>query len=234
MIDLHSHILPAIDDGSKNIPQSLKMANIAVKDGIKQIVATPHITNDQGFKQTIVNRCKELNQALKDKNIPLEIKTGGEIPLFLNLEAIHQFTMNCQRYVLIELPFDYVPVTTKEYLRQLQYNNFWPIIAHPERNNMIIENPTILFDLLENNVGIQVTSGSLVGMFGNDAKQCARFLIKKGVVTILAPDAHDHEYRPPIMSKGLKVASKLIGKTEANKLVNENPLAIMNGEKLNG
>jgi len=232
MIDLHCHILPTIDDGSRNIEQSIKMAKIAVKDGITQIVTTPHITDDQGLKQLIENKSLELKLLLAEEHIPLKILTGGEIPVMMDPTMVHQFSMNQNPYLLIELPHGFVPNSTKDYLSKLKYNNFWPIIAHPERNQMIIENPSILFDLLDSNIFVQVTAGSLTGMFGNEAKRCARFLVKKGVVTILASDAHDHEYRPPIMSAGLKVAKRLIGKLAANKLVNENPLSIIKGEKI--
>lgn len=233
MIDLHCHILPSIDDGSRDIEQSIRMAKIAVKDGMQKIVATPHIGEDSSVDE-IKNRCNLLNQRLKELKIPLEILPGGEIPSAIAPTINNKFTINQTKYVLIEFPHAYLPQSARETLFNLVSAGLHPIISHAERNSSIVQNPDRLLEILDTNILVQVTAGSLTGMFGRDEQQCARYLLKKGLVDVLATDAHEDDYRRPELSPGLKIAKKLIGKTAADRLVYYNPAAIIKGEWVNG
>jgi protein-tyrosine phosphatase len=234
MIDLHCHILPSIDDGPSDIEQSIRMAKIAAIDGIKKIVATPHITDGTDLSERIRNHCEILIQKLQDLNVPIEILPGGELPAVTAPTAFKKYTINQTNYVLIEFPHSYLPQSARETLFNLVSAGLFPIISHPERNSSVVQNPNRLLELLDANIFVQITAGSLTGNFGRNEQQCARYLLKKGVVDILATDAHDDDYRRPELSSGLKIAAKLIGKTAAGHLVNRNPSAIINGELIHG
>lgn len=229
MIDIHCHILPGIDDGPSGFSQAVKMAKIAVRDGISKIVATPHIVDD---KQSIenINKClNQLNSLLKEQNIELEVIKGGENSAILDPSLFKNFTISNTSYVLIEFPHSHLPKSAIDILFRIKNAGYSPIISHPERNQSIIENPELLLKLLDVNVLVQVTADSLTGEFGREIKMSARYLLKKGVVNVLATDAHDASFRKPILSAGLKAAAKILGKEKASRLVYKNPAAIIRG-----
>lgn len=111
---------------------------------------------------------------------------------------------------------------------------YFPIIVHPERNWSIIQNPELLLDLLDSDILVQITAGSLTGEIGIEAEQCARYLLKQGAVNIIASDAHGTKYRKPVLSAGLRAATKILGHEKANDLVEANPEAIIQGKRING
>ncbi|NOY69175.1 MAG: hypothetical protein GXP53_06735 [Deltaproteobacteria bacterium] len=232
MIDLHCHILPGIDDGASGIQASIEMARIAANDGIQKIVATPHIKDNQYSAQSIADKTLSLNQELRDLGISVEIVPGAEISSLLPVSIIKAFTLNRTPYILLDFPVDYVPINSKELFFELLVNGLKPIIAHPERNQSIIRDPEKLFSLLDTNVHVQITAGSLTGLFGREIKKCAIHLLKKGVVDVMASDAHTPTHRRPILSNALKKAEKIIGTQKARDLVFKNPTAIIEGNKL--
>ena len=232
MIDIHCHILPGIDDGAIDLVEAVKMAEIALADGIAGIVATPHI-KEALIDRQFLSTCHEmLTRLLEKKLIPVNIFLGGEVSVYIDSSIFNLYTINGTKYVLIELPTGHLPKNTGETLFKLIVNGFRPIIAHPERNISILKKPDILFDLLNMQVLVQITAGSITGMFGPDTKACARFLLQKGVVSFIASDAHSAGYRRPVLSKGVQAAAKIIGRENALKLVTGNPKAMLAGEPI--
>ena len=153
---------------------------------------------------------------------------GGDVFILNNPLLIKEYTINNSRYILIELPHNYIPNKSKEMLFSLEMQGLCPIITHPERKLAIMQNPNLLLDLLYGNVLVQITAGSLIGDFGRDEQQaCARYILPKGAVHFIATDAHSSEYRRPILSEGVKHAEKIIGKERAKKLVWDNPDAVL-------
>ncbi|MCP4297809.1 MAG: hypothetical protein GY786_19625 [Proteobacteria bacterium] len=236
MIDTHCHILPNInaDDGATNFKQAIEMARIAAEDGVTKIIATPHIRGQFDSSKNIQKRCDQLNQLIQEQKIPLKIYCGGEIASTMDLAIFKNYTMNLSRYVLVEFPHSYLPQSARETLFNLVGLGLIPIIAHAERNASIVKDPQRLLDLVNPSIWVQITTSSLLGHFGRDEKQCARFLLKKGVVNLLGSDAHDESYRPPTLSEGLRVAAKIIGKEKAKRLVIDNPEAVLRGERIDG
>lgn len=234
MIDLHCHILPGLDDGPIDLQQSLKMAQIAVKDSITTIAATPHVQDLSQSIEGIETTVAYLNNELQNEGIPLTIVGGGEFSMMLNPEYISGYSINGSKYILVEFPHTHLPRSAAEDLFNIQTMGYIPIIAHPERNPSVMENPDCLLELLDSNVLVQLTAASLCGTFGTQIRNCSRYLLKKGAVDILASDAHDAEYRKPVLSKALKLASKLIGKEKAKMLVYDTPKMIIESKKLNG
>lgn len=229
MIDLHCHILPGIDDGPADINISIEMARIAAADGITTIVATPHVKERMHPASEIGERIAELNERLDALNIPVRILPGADVYALLDPALLHPYTINNTDYILIEFPHSHLPKNAKEVLFRLIMAGFLPIITHPERNPSIIRNPELLFDLLGSGALVQITADSLAGTFGPEKQACARYLLQHDVVQFIATDAHSSQYRRPILSAGLKNATKIIGKEKAQRLVSLYPEAVISG-----
>ncbi len=234
MIDLHCHILAAIDDGPAGMEQSIAMARIAAADGISRIAATPHIKNTLHPPDIIRKGVARLNAALAERRISVEIVPGAEVYAVLDPLLLDGYRLNNSRYILIEFPHTHLPRTAGSLLFQLAARGFKPIIGHPERNPSIIRNPDLLLNLLDSNVLAQITAGSLTGDFGPRVMECACYLLEQGAVSFLGTDAHSLKHRPPILSKGVNIAAGIIGRQKAMALVTSNPEAVLTGKPVSG
>jgi protein-tyrosine phosphatase len=237
MIDIHSHILPGLDDGAKDIEQSLTLCRIAVQDGVKTMVATPHMVdgNHTYNPETVSLRFAELTSFLNRAKINLEILPGAEVhinPNLLDLIAQRKvLTLNdTGRYLLLELPFRIIPPHTKELIFNLRLKGITPVIAHPERISEVQQDPNKLYDLISVGALSQITAYSLLGKFGSTAKKCAIQLIEHNLTHIIASDTHSPDLRPPGLTEAVKVASKLVGKDVALRMVTTTPKKVIMGE----
>lgn len=226
MIDIHSHILPGIDDGAPDIAESLRMAKMAVKDGIKTMIATPHLIGNSVYSELIQTKIKELRTALENADVPLDIYSGGEISYHYDGD-ISKFGLCASRYILLELPHKYVPEDIDLKIYNLQIQGYTVIIAHPERNMAILKQPTILEELLETGALAQITAESVTGHLGSQVQYCAHHLLRSKMVQFLATDSHASLQRKPLLKKAVSIAGKIIGKTKALKLVTTNPQKII-------
>jgi protein-tyrosine phosphatase len=233
VIDIHCHILPEIDDGPSDIKESIEMAKIASLDGITKMVATPHIKDTLHPVATIKKSIEVLNNRLTEMGIPVEILQGADVSAMLDVSLLEGYTINNTNYILIEFPHSHLPRNAKEVLFRMIIKGYHPIITHPERNISVIKNPDLLFELIGAGSSVQITADSLTGAFGADIKECAFYLLKKGTVSFIATDAHSCYQRRPILSEGLNVAERIIGKNKAADLVNLNPQAVLSGKPLN-
>lgn len=202
MIDIHSHILPGVDDGAKHITESIAMAKLAASEGIQTIIATPHHKNGyfENEKFEIIEKVAELNDALKSESIDLEVLSGQETRIYGDLLADYQedriLSLNDGgRYVFIELPSDHVPAYTEPLLYELQMKGLVPIIVHPERNLEFLETPNHLYKLVKHGALTQITAKSIVGGFGKKTKKFAFQLIEKNLTHYIASDAHNTKSR---------------------------------------
>jgi len=234
VIDIHSHILPKTDDGARSMDEALKMAAIALADGIEQMVCTPHLFN--GLSQNprtaeIEDRVGALQNAIGMSG--LVVLPGSEVRAtsgIVKQSQTNQLTkLNGKTYMLVELPTPSVPRGTRSWFTKLKLQGVSPILVHPERNIEIQRNPWIAADLVADGVLIQVTAMSVTGQFGPAAKICADSLLRHNCVHFLATDAHRPEKRPPVLSRGRDAAASIIGPDAARLLVEDNPLAVVNG-----
>jgi protein-tyrosine phosphatase len=239
MIDIHSHIMPEVDDGARSLDEALEMARIAAGDGIEQMVSTPHMFNglsDNPGPSEILDRVAALNEAIGGAGGGLKILPGNEVHIsheIVSQAKRHQVTgINRRNYLLVEFPRLTVPVAAEELFYGLLAEGVQPILVHPERNSQIQADPSIAAVLIEHGVLIQVTAMSVTGEFGPAAKICASTLLRHNCVHFLASDAHRPVRRSPILSKGRAAAAALIGEVPARALVWDNPLAVVNGEAL--
>ena len=237
MIDIHSHILPQVDDGARSLDEAMAMARTAADDGIQQIVCTPHMFNGisgNPFPSEVTDRVAALQDAIGD--IGLQVLPGNEV--HISHEIVEQARtnrvtrLNQRNYMLVELPFETVPSGAEDLFQRLQQAGVLPILVHPERNIQLQVRPSLVADLVAKGVYVQITAMSLTGEFGPGAQRCAEKLILHNCVHFLATDAHRATRRPPILSRGRDAAEVLIGKDRARKLVYDNPLAVISGETL--
>jgi protein-tyrosine phosphatase len=237
MIDLHAHILPGLDDGSKNIAESLAMAEVAWEDGIHTIVATPHVLQGvfDNDKNKILSAVRALNQTLQEQNIAVHILPGAEyyleadIPLKLSQGELLTINDN-GRYLLVELPSAFIPEYTAQVLYEIQLQGVTPIIAHPERNAGFTRKPAVLQEMISRGVLAQVTSASITGLFGKRVKRTAYSFLKQGLVHLVSSDAHSSVGRAPLLSQAQKEIEKYHGSHTAQLLVIQNPGSIIEGE----
>ncbi|MFY0761445.1 CpsB/CapC family capsule biosynthesis tyrosine phosphatase [Metabacillus dongyingensis] len=217
MIDIHSHILPGIDDGAATPAEAIQIAKAAVEEGITSIIATPHHQNGKyiNSKQSILENVEELNVLLRNENIPLSILPGQETrihgDLLNELETDVILPLNHTNYVFIELPSGHVPRYTEQLLFDIQLKGLTPIIVHPERNAEIIENPDLLYKLVSKGSLTQITSSSITGHFGKNIKKFTLQLIEAQLTHFLASDVHSLKNRPFRLADGYGVLNREFG-----------------------
>jgi protein-tyrosine phosphatase len=198
------------------------------------MVATPHSDGRARWDSVDSLRalCNDMNRVLASEGVALALTLGMENPLELDtadkLERGAALTLNGSPYVLVELPFDLLPLYWSEALFQLQLRGFRPIIAHPERQAQIQNNPQLLAGPVGRGVLSQVTAGSLSGHFGPRAKKTAEFLCKRELVHVISSDCHGPDgARGPDIRDGLDAAARLVGKETAARMASETPRAMI-------
>ncbi len=193
--DLHSHILPGIDDGSKSIEESLAMLQAMSDLGYQKVITTPHVMADlyRNSSVTIRDKLAILQEAAKNADIPIEIEAGAEY--YLDEELIHRLRSDdlltiSDRYVLFETSYSAKPINFEEAIFEMGAKGYKPILAHPERYRYITD-PHGMYDRIkELGVFFQIDINSLGGHYGKQAKDLAWYLCEHGMVDFLGSDAH--------------------------------------------
>ncbi|MGG0413143.1 tyrosine-protein phosphatase [Peribacillus simplex] len=218
MIDIHCHILPEVDDGSADIKESLNMAKKAVEAGITHLFATPHHLNEKyvNIKSNIIDHSVRLNKSLHQNNIPLTIHHGQEVrihrDIFTSLEKEELLTLDDNgTYLLLELPSGRVPSYTQEVIYELLLKGITPIIVHPERNKELIANHKLLFELVQEGALTQLTSGSIIGIFGKSIQSFSKKIIEHNLAHFIATDAHNIGSRGFTLQQAYETITKAYG-----------------------
>lgn len=233
-IDIHCHILPGLDDGPPDINHTLKMLEAARADGVKAIVASPHIIDGiyNNTKQGILRAAAELRKHAGD----IKLFIGADIHICRDLVkrvSNGELPMiNDKNYLLLELPHYVMPPLreVERLLGTLAVMRIVPVITHPERNLPMLEDISIMKRLMTTGAIFQVTASSITNRFGSRIQKAAFRMIKKGYVHAVASDAHDAEKRPPVLSEAYEQVMKNFGPDEAGRLFLQNPMNIINGE----
>lgn len=240
MIDIHSHILPGLDDGSQSMEETLAMLKMAAADGITGIVATPHVNNSiyPNSKETIIAKVEEVNRLLQSEHIPISVFPGAEIRLEPDLpERMAKKELltinNTGSYLLIELPAEFIPTYTEQSLYELQLQGVIPIIAHPERCSGFHHDPARLTNLVAKGILLQITTGSIIGLFGNKTRKTALRLINRGYAHFIGSDAHSAGgVRKPLLSAAYGEIKKLYDIKTADCLAHDNPGRALEGQQV--
>lgn len=236
LIDLHCHILPGVDDGSKDMEMSLDLAREAVKQGITNYLVTPHHMDGDylNHKKDVIWKTAEFQSELTKNEIPLKVFPCQEVHLTGQLmDAIQKndvlFMDENNRYLLLELPHEMVPEYTADMIFNLTTRGITPVIAHPERNVGIQEDPDKLYKFIKMGCLSQLTASSYLGIFGKKVQTLTEQIIKANLGFIFASDAHNFEGRRYLMKDAFAKLEAEEGKRKAQ-LFNYNAKNIINGD----
>ena len=236
MIDLHSHVLPGIDDGAPDLDASLALTRAAADGGVRILAATPHLRSDHPTvrPEELAGRCAELNARLEDEEISLEVVPGGEVDLEWASGASEEHLRLAsyrQRgdYLLVETPYDELDGGFEDRLAALRDRGFRLLLAHPERSQELREDPARVAALVGAGVLVQVTARNLAGDDSSPSRAAA-LLVREGLAHVLASDAHGADGpAPPDLALGVAGARGLVGE-RAGWMVEAVPAAVLAGE----
>ena len=232
MIDIHCHIIPGVDDGSKDLNSSVRMAKEASKLGYTGIFATPHyISYDlETSKEDLEKRLIILNKVIKDNNIDIELYSGNEV--YISSDIVEQiendkvYTLGNSKYVLIELPMFGKLNNVEAIIDELIYKGYIPIIAHPERYEFVSKDQQELIDLKNIGVLFQINIGSIAGVYGKEAQKRVVKLLKNNMVHFIATDSHNSKTVYSIHEKANKKIKQFLTKEKYEEIMYLNPMKI--------
>jgi protein-tyrosine phosphatase len=202
VIDLHTHILPGLDDGPADLDGSVQMARAAVAAGTRAVAATSHINGGYGLAPADLAAARAgLAERLAAEGIGLELLSGGEVAaerlIGLSDDDLHALALGGGPCILLECPFAPIGAAMEPMVDHLRRRGFSVLLAHPERSVTFQREPQKLQRLLDRGAVAQVTSGSLSGGFGDTARRASLRMLEAGQVHVLASDSHDAHHRPP-------------------------------------
>jgi protein-tyrosine phosphatase len=232
MIDIHSHILPGVDDGARTLDESLDMLRMAVDGGVTVQVLTPHIHFGRfdNQKADLEQRFAIFQNQVDEANIKIglqlgsEVRIGSEIMQLVAQDAIPTLGVyNGKKTFLLEFPRIEVPVGYENLVKWLINKHYLPIIVHPERNQTFVRHPEKLNILTDMGCPLQITASSLTGLFGDEAQHNAELLLQDGRVSAIASDCHNLKGRKPNLYEGVVAAKLLVDEELVSRTVNELP-----------
>ena len=232
-IDIHSHILPEMDDGPPSLEAAVALAQAFVEKGFRTVIATPHCTEGSPSVEAIMAAVEALNRALSDRRIPLRVLPGAEHALEPRLmERLAQgalLTLNRGRYLLIELPLlQPLPPYTRDMLFALRAHGYYPLLAHPERVKAFQDDLALLAATIRSGAYAQLTLGSLTGAMGPEAHRTAAAMLKGNLVHFLATDAHRPGVRLDETERAARLLEQAVGAGSAAFFLKKRPLELLN------
>ena len=238
LFDIHCHILPGVDDGSRNMDITMDMLDIAYEEGTRDIILTPHYMLNRNLYTYA-----ELDQHFE--NLKKEVQASGKYPdlnLYLGNEILYEegvvtklregdiHTMNGTKYVLVEYnirtPFSEIQHSIDELIQA----RYWPIIAHVERYQALENNLDRVADIIDKGVLLQMNISSVEGGFLNENKRWCRKLVKKGYITFFGTDAHNTDARAPYTQEFIRWIKKKCGEDDARWMLEEAAHYIIDGK----
>ncbi|WP_374319654.1 tyrosine-protein phosphatase [Aquabacterium sp.] len=236
MIDIHTHLLPGVDDGPATIDEALALARALVQTGVTHAVVTPHVYPGQwnNTKTSLQPHFERFEAALKALGIPLSISLGGEVRLndsVLDLLAQDELpTLGVYqglKTLLLELPDGSIPLGSDKLVRHLLDRGYMPVLAHPERNKAVMEKPERLRPFVDMGCAVQVTAASVIGEFGTQAHKASMALLKQGWVSGIASDCHNLKGRRPRMDGAYELLLRNLGQDTADNLAKNVPTQLV-------
>lgn len=237
IVDIHCHILYGLDDGPQSLEQSMALCRKLNQNGIKKIIATPHfISGDSYFPATeeIKERVTLLQKEVDKEDLDIEIFSGMEV--FSSHDTIERIrrkeilSLNDSRYILIEFPFEIIPMYISDLLFAMQLEGFTPIVAHPERYCSSYRKGKLLKKLVDKGILLQINSGSIMGSHGKSAKKAATELLKSGMVHLVASDSHGEDRMLSNVREIEKKISQICGAENTERIMHYNPQRVLDNE----
>lgn len=239
MIDIHTHILPGIDDGPQSIQESIEILRKAADGGVKAIVATPHVLElpSENYWQRVSDTFNCVKEAVEWENISIEVILGAEVFISPDLPQTIKKNKwltinNGNNYVLLELPVQEIPSFTDQTIFELLVRGIVPIVSHPERYLEIQNDTNKLFKLVKKGALTQLNSGSLRGKYGKKVQKTAKTLLARNLIHMIGSDVHSVPNGPYSLSQGVNLAGDIVGAKTAKKMVTSTPAKIINGENI--
>ncbi len=228
LVDIHSHILPGLDDGPGDLEESADIAEIAFREGIRKIICTPHASG--GYDELIRSAgdgLVKLRERLREKSIPIRLELGFEVLVCENLLYYENltglsFSLGGKPHILLEFAWEKFPDCLDEVLFLLGLDGIQPILAHPERFYYLHDNITFLKNMKSRGVKIQVNAGSITGNYGAAVKKYAKKIIKNGLVDFIATDTHSGRRRGPYLRQAGRLLEDWISEKAASEILNQN------------
>lgn len=231
-IDIHSHILYGIDDGSKSLEESIEIINQAIEVGFTEIVLTPHYIEESKYQ----TNNKEKESILETLKSNIKLYLGNEVFVNNNLEELLKkqeiSTINKSKYLLIEFPMNQKPKDINNILYELRIKGIIPIIAHPERYDYVEKNPSIVKEWIEEGAILQSNYGSIIGIYGSGPQKTIKKLLKKKLIDVLASDVHYPNNKIYQNMETIEKKLKRITKENYEKLVYTNPKLIIENKEI--
>lgn len=235
MTDIHMHILPGLDDGAEDIYEALEMADTAARDGVRNIVATPHfnVPGEEGYtKEEYTHAFRRLQRAIDDEHIPVSLFDGAENFAAENISSLissgRAKTLAGSRYILIEFDFGCEAEFANRIAGEILSLGLVPVIAHAERYEFVRDDVFgALRALREAGCVIQLNRGSLEGSFGADVMEAAHFIVSNRLCDVVASDAHGAHFRTPQLSRAADTVANETSERYARLLFGINPQRII-------
>mgnify|MGYP003301688610 CR=1 FL=1 len=238
MIDIHSHIVFEVDDGSKSIEQSIEMLQEASNAGFKKVILTPHYIEEyyEIEKDEIAEKIENLKEQLENINCNIEILQGNEIYITNDinelLENKQAVALNDKKYVLFELPLNAEAMNLNEVVYQILEKGRIPVLAHPERYPFVQKDPNVLLELIEDGVLMQSNYGSIIGQYGKQSKNTLKKMLEHNMVHLLGSDSHRPQTIYLKINEAIEEIEKIIGKENLENLTTNNPQLVIEGKEI--
>ena len=236
MIDIHSHILPGIDDGVKTEDDAVEFARMAEADGITTIVATPHCKEGFYFndRAKVVKEVEKLRTRLMAEGIGLKLEPGAEVHICPDLvervaDGRAPTLLDNGRTLLLELSLSQYPVELENLIFELKLAGLEVVLAHPERIRYFQDDLSRYEAVVHQGAIGQITTGSVLGVFGSEIAEISEEMMVKGLVHVMATDAHNTRGRPPLLREALELAIEQVGEARAMAMVTDVPRALIEG-----
>lgn len=233
MFDLHTHILPALDDGAHDMEETLAMLKLAAKSGTTDLVATPHVIEGVWLPswEEIVAKTKQVAELARQHNLTITIYPGAEVAMGMDildkLRSPGPYCLNGSKYLLVELPSREIPAYADEFFFTLQARGIMPVLAHPERHPLLCSQPELLYDWLDKGLLLQVNAGSLTGQMGKKVMANAEMLLNCNMIHVLGSDAHSLASRRPLLESAAKKMTVLAGAEQVQQITLDYPKKIL-------
>lgn len=238
-VDIHSHIIPGVDDGSQDMETSIALLKMAAENGTTDIIATPHVIDVSTMLtwDSIRRYVEDLQNEADARGIPIRIYPGAETELNWDLlELIREdhtrFCLAGSRYLLMEMPSLMLPPRLEDMIYELQLLDIVPVLAHPERQIQLMEQPEKLLDLLKRGCVAQSNGGSLTGLFGPIVYDNVQRLLNRDMIGFIGSDAHNLRHRNTNLKEAREKLINHWGEKQAEELMAVRPQYILKNQAL--